>query len=157
MFKRQLVLVAIDDATDVARTVAVALSTAKARGADLHVIQVVPYRAMHVDVSPDLWTLEPHDDRRVNIGAQLASIRRSADDDGVRVGSTTLRGTPEQVIPAYAQLHQATILVVERGYGSSRFWRNGRVVNESRVSRQYLCLCCQSDKGVNGDSPGCAL
>jgi nucleotide-binding universal stress UspA family protein len=34
------------------------------------------------------------------------------------------------VIPAYAQLHEATVLVVEGDYGSSRFWRNGRVVDD---------------------------
>ena len=42
MLKRQLVLVAIDHATDVERTMEAALGTAKARGADVHVIQVVP-------------------------------------------------------------------------------------------------------------------
>jgi nucleotide-binding universal stress UspA family protein len=41
-----------------------------------------------------------------------------------------LRGEPEHVIPAYAQLHGATMLVVERDYGSSRYWRNSRVVDE---------------------------
>ena len=46
MLKRQLVLVAIDHATDVERTMDAALSTAKARGADVHVIQVVPHRAV---------------------------------------------------------------------------------------------------------------
>ena len=66
--------------------------------------------------------------------ARVASILRSADQDGVRVESVTLRGEPEHVIPAYAQLHQATTLVLERDYGSSRFWRNSRVVNE--VARQ---------------------
>ena len=134
MFKRQLVLVAIDHATDVERTMDVALSTAKAREADVHVIQVVPHRAVHVDDRLGPWAFEPHDDRGVDIGARLASILRSADHDGVRVQSVTLRGEPEHVIPAYAQLHQATILVVERDYGSSRFWRNARVVDE--VARQ---------------------
>jgi nucleotide-binding universal stress UspA family protein len=55
---------------------------------------------------------------------------RSADHDGVRVQRVTLRGEPERVIPAYAQLYEASVLVVDRDYGSSRFWRNGRVVNE---------------------------
>lgn len=43
-------------------------------------------------------------------------------------------GTPEHAIPAYAQLHQAALLVVERNYRSTRFWRNGRVVDE--IARQ---------------------
>ena len=99
MLKRQLVLVAIDHATDVERTMEAALSTAKARGADVHAIQVVPHRAMHVDDRTDLWPFEPHDDRSVAIGARLASMPRSADHDGVRVRRVTLRGEPAHVIP----------------------------------------------------------
>ena len=130
MFKRQLVLVAIDRATDVERTMEVALSAAKAREADIHVIQAVSHSAVHGDDRLGRWAFEPHDTHGVSIGAQLASILRSADDDGVRVQSVTLRGEPEHVIPAYAQLHQATMLVVARDYGSSRFWRSARVVDE---------------------------
>ena len=127
---RQLVLVAIDHVTDVERTMAVALSTAKSRGADLDVMQVVPHRAVPVDDRAGLGPFEPRDDRSVTIGARLASMLRSADQDGVRVRHVTLRGEPEHVIPAYAQLHEATVLVVEGDYGSLRFWRNSRVVDD---------------------------
>jgi nucleotide-binding universal stress UspA family protein len=34
------------------------------------------------------------------------------------------------VIPAYSQIHQATLLVVQRDYGSSRLWRHSRVVDD---------------------------
>ena len=129
MLKRQLVLVAIDHATDVERTMEAALGAAKARGADVHAIEVVPHRAVLVDDRRDPWTFAPHDDRGVAIGPRLASIPRSADHDGVRVRRVTLRGEPAHVFPAYAQLHEASVLVVERDYGSSRFWRNGRVVD----------------------------
>src|SRR4029078_3084944 len=129
MLKPQLVLVAIDHATDVERTMETALGTAKARGADVHAIQVVPHRAVHVDDRHDLWPCKSHDGRGVAIGAWLASMPRSADHDGVRVRRVTLRGEPAHVIPAYDQLHEASVLVVERDYGSSRFWRNGRVVD----------------------------
>src|ERR1700752_1957210 len=130
MFKRQLVLAAIDHATAVERTMDVALSAAKAREADVHVVQVVPRRGVHLDSRLDQWAVEPHHARGVSIGRQLASIRRPADADGVRVQSVTLRGEPEHVIPAYAQLHEATMLVVAGDYGSSRFWRSARVVEE---------------------------
>jgi nucleotide-binding universal stress UspA family protein len=130
MFKRRLVLVAIDRATDVKRTMEFALSAAKAREADVHVIRAEPHRCVHGDDRLGRWALEPHDAHGVSIGTQLASILRSADDDGVRVQSVTLRGEPEHVIPAYAQLHQATMLVVASDYGSSRFWRSARVVDE---------------------------
>ena len=129
MVKRQLVLVAIDHATDVERAMAFALRTAKERGADVHAIQVVP-GAIRLDDRADLRALDLHADRGVAIGARLASMPRSADHDGVRVRPVTLRGEPEHVIPAYAQLYEASVLVVERDYGSSRFWRNGRAVNE---------------------------
>jgi len=112
----------------------VALSIAKAREADVHAIQVVSHRAVHLDDRTGPWTLESREDRGVAIGARLASMSPSADHDEVRVRSVRLRGEPEHVIPSYAQLHQATILVVERDFGSSRFWRNGRVVDE--VARQ---------------------
>jgi universal stress protein A len=128
MLKRQLVLVAIDHATDVERTMATALGTAKARGADVHAIEVVP-RAVHLGDRRDPWRFEPHGVRGVTIGARLASVPRSADRDGVSVRPVTLLGEPAHVIPAYAQLHEASLLVVERDYGSSRFWRNGRVVD----------------------------
>ena len=55
MLKRQLVLVAIDHATNVERTMEAALGTAKARGADVHAIQVVPHRAVPVDDRPNRW------------------------------------------------------------------------------------------------------
>jgi nucleotide-binding universal stress UspA family protein len=129
MLKRQLVLVAIDHAADVERTMEAARNVAKARGADVHVIHVVPHRALHLDDRTHLWPFEPHDDRGVAIGSRLASIPRSADHGGVRVRRVTLRGEPAHVIPAWAQLHEASVLVVERDYGSSRFWRNGRVVD----------------------------
>ena len=128
MINRHLVLVAIDHATDVERTMAAALGIARAREADVHVIQVVPHRGVHVDGRTDPGPFEPHDARAVAIEARLASTPRSADHDGVRVRLVTLRGEPEHVIPAYAQLYEASVLVVGRDYGSSRFWRNGRVV-----------------------------
>jgi universal stress protein A len=154
MFNRQLVLVAIDHVADVERTMDVALTTAKMREADLHVIQVMPHRSVHVDDRSGPWTFEPHDDRRVNIGARLASILRSAGHDGARVRSVTLRGTPEHVIPAYAQLHQATILVVERDYGSSRFWRNSRVVDEMARQSPVPLLVLPKRRRREQEQPG---
>lgn len=127
MFKRQLVLAAIDHATDVERTMDVAIGVAKAHGADVHVIRVVPHRATDSNGRISPWTLDPHVDRGVSMGATLASIARSADGEGVR--SVTLRGTPEHVIPAYAQLHQAVTLVVEHDYGGASFSRKGGMVD----------------------------
>jgi nucleotide-binding universal stress UspA family protein len=129
MLNRQLVLVAVDRVTDVQRTMGVALSTAKARGADLHVIHIVPHRVVPVDDRSVLWPFEFRDDRRGSTEVRRSSLPRSAVQDEVRVRRVVLRGEPERVIPAYAQLHEATILVVERDYGSARFWRSTRVVD----------------------------
>jgi nucleotide-binding universal stress UspA family protein len=124
MDKRQIVLVAIDDATDMERTMASALGIARARGADVHAIRVEPRRAPH----------DPRDGWHVAADLRPRSMPAAAASDGVRVHAVTLRGVPEHVIPAYAQLYAAGVLVVERDYGSSRFWRNGRVVE--RMARQ---------------------
>lgn len=129
MVKRQLILVAVDQQSDVARAISVALETASAHEADVHVIHVVARSAVHFDDRVGPSTVGPHQDPVVNIGGLRAAMQL-ADDDSVRVRSVMLRGTPENVIPAYAQLHQATSLVLERDYGSSRFWRNGRLVDE---------------------------
>jgi nucleotide-binding universal stress UspA family protein len=128
MFNRQLVLVAVDRATKVRRVMEVALGIARAREADIHVINVVPHRAASVSASVAPWVVGGHDGA-VDLRARLRSILQSS-DDGVHVRSITLRGEPERVVPAYAGLHQASILVVESHYGTSRFWRSGRVVDE---------------------------
>ena len=91
--------------------------------------RVVPHRAARID-DFGRGAFGPHDQHRAGIEARLASFLRSADHDGLRVQRLTLRGEPEQAVPAYAQLHEASLLVTEQNYGSSRFWRNGRVVDE---------------------------
>ena len=127
MSKRQLVLVAVDHATDMERTMDVALRVAEARDADVHAIHVVSHRAVPVDDRTGRSTLHPRGHRGAAPDGGPASISTSADH--VRVRSVTLRGKPGRVLPAYAQLHRATLVVVERDFGSSQFWRNGRVVD----------------------------
>jgi nucleotide-binding universal stress UspA family protein len=151
MVNRQLVLVAIDHATDMTRAIRVALSVAKARGADVDVIQVMPHRAVRVDDRSHVWSAESYDDGRVNVGARLAAIRRSGDHDGVHVRSVTLRGTPEQVIPAYSQLHQATLLVVQRDYGSPRVWRNSGLVDDLARQSPIPLLVLPTQETRQGD------
>jgi nucleotide-binding universal stress UspA family protein len=131
MFTRQLVLAAIDHVTDVERTLEVALRSAKARGADIHVLRVARGRAVPVEANDGGTSARRHRDA---VDARIALIARSGEPDGVEVRRVWLRGAPQDVIPAYAQLHQASLLVVERDYGSGRVWRSGRVVNQ--ISRQ---------------------
>lgn len=125
MFNGSLVLVAIDHATVVERTLGVAASIAKGRGAEVHALHVISHsrgRAMYRNDQGG------HDE--AHISSRLVAIQHSAERDAVRVRTVALRGKPEYVIPAYGQLHDATVLVLERDYGSSPLWRNGRMVRE---------------------------
>ena len=105
----------------------------------MHIVQVMPHRAVHIDERTDRSPFGLHDDRGVAIATRLASMPQSTDHAGVAVRRVTLRGEPAHVIPAYAQLHEASVLVVERDYGSSRFWRNSRVV-DTMASRSPIPL-----------------
>ena len=129
MVDRPVVLVAIDHATLVERTVDAALTIAKRDGLEVHAIEVVRGRAaayVHERRAPPM--VYPRDG--TDVRSRLATMAESAARDGVRLRNVTVGGMPEHVIPAYAQLHQARLLVVERDYGSSRFWRNARVVGD---------------------------
>jgi nucleotide-binding universal stress UspA family protein len=149
--ERRPVLVAIDHASDVKRTLGVARSVAKVRGAEVHVVQVVPPGAVHVHHRMSVLPSESYDGG-VSIGAPLAPTLRTGDHDGVRIRRVTLNGTPEHVIPAYSQLHQATLLVVERNYGSWRFWRNGRVVDDlARQSPMPVLVLPKGDTPDEGE------
>jgi len=142
---RQLVLAAIDHGTDARRVLAVARRIAKARGADLDVLRVSPHRAVYFDDRPGVRPVESQYD------ARLASLLRSG--EGLDVRSVTLRGTPEHVIPAYSQLRQGSLLVLQRDYGSSWFWRNSRVVDDlARQSPIPLLVLPTPTKSEEGES-----
>ena len=130
MSNRPLVLVGIDSASGGRRTVAAAVSRARELGADVHAIRVGSVRPGRLDDRAAAPVSAPGDDRSLDRTARTASTSRITDHDGVRVRHVTLRGEPDRVIPAYAQFHQATMLVVERDFGSWPFWRHGRVVDE---------------------------
>ena len=124
MFNRSLIVVPVDGSPATEGTVRYAVSIAKRRGADVHVIQVVDRR------SGTLWRA-PESERRLR--ARLRALRPAAEQEGVSVRIVTLRGSHGSVIPAYAELNAASLVVVGRHYGSSRVWRNSSVV--SRLSR----------------------
>ena len=124
MFHRSLVVVPVDGSRETERTVRYAVSIAKRRGADVHVIQVVDRR------SGTLWRA-PESER--SLRARLRALRPAAEQEGVSVRIVTLRGGPGSVIPAYAELNAARLVVVGHHYGSSRLWRNSSVA--SRLSR----------------------
>jgi nucleotide-binding universal stress UspA family protein len=153
MSNRPLVLVAIDHATDMERTIRAALSTAEARGADVQAIRVVPHRALHGDAR-DLMSVGSVSAHGAELAVRLASARKFTTRDGAPVRLVTLRGMPERVIPAYAQVNPVIALVVEPDYGSARFWRNSRVVDE--LARQLPVPLLVLPKGTtrNRDQGG---
>ena len=124
MFNRSLVIVAVDGAPETERIVRYAVSVAKQRGADLHVIQVVGPR------SGPLWR-DTESERRLR--ARISALRPAVEQEGIAVRIVTLRGAPISMIVEYAQLNSANLIVVGRHYSSSRLWRNSRVA--SRLSR----------------------
>jgi nucleotide-binding universal stress UspA family protein len=99
-----------------------AIGVARQRAADVRAVQVVP-RAPGRSNEPD----DPA------VRSTLRALRRAGEREGVRVRQVTLTGTPERVIPAYAQLTEAEVIVVGRNYGTSPIWRNSSVVR--RLSR----------------------
>ena len=127
MRNRRLVLVAIDHATDVPRTIRVAIGMADASGTDIHVVRVVPHRAGTLDDRAP-WRTAQVDSG--NLAEALRPLPQLGASEGVRIRRVVLRGAPERVLPAYAQLTEASALIVPRDYGSPRFWRNAGVVEE---------------------------
>jgi nucleotide-binding universal stress UspA family protein len=120
---RSLFIVPVDGSQETERTVHYAVTIAKERDADVHAIQVVP-RGGTLWVAPENETA---------LRARLRALRPAAEQEGVPVRIVTLRGAPERVIPAYAQLNGASLIIVGSRYGASRFWRNTGAA--SRLSR----------------------
>jgi nucleotide-binding universal stress UspA family protein len=123
MSTHPLVVVAIDGSTDTESIVELAAAIARRRAANLHAVQVVSRRG-------GLW-IAPDDE--TSLRARLRALRPSIERHGINLRTITLRGTPESAIPAYAQLHGASVIVLGRHFGTSRLWRSSAVAH--RVSR----------------------
>ena len=123
MPNRSLIVVAVDGAQDTQPIIEFAASIARQRAANLHAVQVVSPRG-------GLW-IPPEDEG--TLGARLEGLRPSVERHGVRFRIVTLRGRPESVIPAHAQLNAASVIVLGRHYGTSRLWRTSTITH--RVSR----------------------
>jgi len=121
--KRPLILVPVDSSQETEQTVRYALSIAKQRGADVHAVQVVRRNA-------GLWFAPENEE---SLRTRLRALRPAAAGEGVFLRIVTLRGAPERVIPSYAQLVAAGLVVVGYHYGSSGLWRNSSVAR--RLSR----------------------
>lgn len=123
MSNRPIIIVPVDGSRETELTVHSALTIARSAAADVHAVHVVSR-------AEGRWSGHQADN---GLEARLRTLRSSAEREGVRLRIVTLRGRPERVIPAHAQLNAALAIVVGRDYGTSRFWRNGAVA--SRMSR----------------------
>jgi nucleotide-binding universal stress UspA family protein len=115
--------VAVDDSPETEHTVEYAVSVARARGADLHAVQVAPHDGA-------LWSALENETK---LRARLKALRPYAEREEVSFRIVTLRGKPESAIPAYAQLAGANLILVGRNYATSRLWRS--IAVSSRLSR----------------------
>lgn len=123
MSTRSLMIVAVDGSPETDSTMQHAVRIARQRAAALHAIQVIPHEGGLSIPTP----------KAMASPTSLRTLRTDAGHQGVRVRIVTLHGTPEHVIPAYAQLNAASLIVIARHYGSSRLWRNSAVAR--RLSR----------------------
>jgi nucleotide-binding universal stress UspA family protein len=123
MAHRPIVIVPVDGSRETEGTVDFAMRIARRAAADLHAVHVVS-RGGALWIGPEAET---------GVRARLRALRPWVEREGLRFRIITLRGRPESVIPAYAQLNAASTIVVGRNYGTSSFWRNGAVAN--RISR----------------------
>lgn len=111
---RSVVIVPVDGSRETGRIMDFAVSLARARAATVHAVEVV---------------------RRNRDAPRPTALPPSGEQDSVRVRHVMLRGTPERVIPAYAQLYPGSVIVVASHYGSSWFWRTSAVAADlSRTS-----------------------
>lgn len=141
MSKRSLVIVPVDGSQETERTVRYALNIAKQRGADVHAVQVIRR-------SGRLWSA-PESEKRLR--TRLRALRPDAAHEGVFLRIVTLRGTPERVIPAYAQVVAASLVVVGHHYGSSRLWRNSSVAR--RLGRSSPVPVLVVPPGADAEAP----
>jgi nucleotide-binding universal stress UspA family protein len=123
MSNRPIVIVPVDGSPETERTDDFASSVARRAAADLHMVHVLS-RAGGRWIGPEAET---------GVRARLRALRPLMEREGLRVRTITLRGRPESVIPAYAQLNAASTIVVSRNYGTSSFWRSGAIA--SRIGR----------------------
>lgn len=136
MSVRPLIIVPIDDSSETESTVRYAAVLARARGADLHAVQVVHRKG-------SLWTAPRHE---ADLRERLRVLRHSVEKDGMALRIVTLRGRPVGAITSYAKLKAALLIVVAGDYGSIWLWPSTVVTSRlSRVSPVPVLLVPRPD------------
>jgi nucleotide-binding universal stress UspA family protein len=125
MLEQPLVVVPIDSSEPGEAAVAYAVALARRRGAAVDLLHVVRPRGPSAFDSPDL-AADPasstlgHIDHPTNAARSDALTFTPAND--VRIRHVTYRGQPSKAVAAYVQLATASVIVIGKYYGSSR-WR----------------------------------
>jgi len=131
---QRAVIVCPVDLTPGAHTAAAyALELARQLEADVHLLHVArAARPRPPELAGTYWQEGTGGD-----WSGLMELARGAFSDGSRVRMVTHTGSATSVIPAYAHLTAATFVVMERDYGTFRWWRNASVALRLRWS----CPC----------------
>jgi nucleotide-binding universal stress UspA family protein len=147
MSNRPIVIVPVDGSRETEWTVDFASSVARRAAADLHMVHVLS-RAGGRWIGPEAET---------GVRARLRALRPLVEREGLRLRTITLRGRPESVIPAYAQLNAASMIVVSRNYGTPSFWRNSALANRISRSSPVPVIVLPSSAPVEPAAPAAPL
>jgi nucleotide-binding universal stress UspA family protein len=135
MRKSPVLVVPVDFSPDMHPTVRAAMGVAKRHGAEVHLLEVVsPRRPLGLDGGGDT-TLRGR--ARSRDRSQLSQSIDARDRGRVKVRTVEYGGDATKIIPSYAQLVKARLIVIGQHYGTPRWRRNTRLV--STLSRAAPC------------------
>jgi len=134
--KSPVFVVPVEVSPDMEPTARAAVAIAKRHGAEVHLLDVVaPRRPSRVDAGGDTqW----RGGVRTTLDRSRATHSIDASDrHPVKVRTVAYRGDIATIIPSYAQLVKAHLLVIGQHYGTPRWRRSTRLV--STLSRAAPC------------------
>jgi nucleotide-binding universal stress UspA family protein len=132
MPKEAVFVVPLDFSSDTEATLSAAFELAKQRSAQVHLLEVTPNRGpSRFDEGADLRV---SDRARSNQDwSRLEPSIEAAKERGIRVRAIAYRGDSTKIIASHVQLANARLLILGKHYGTSRWRRSTRIVNN--VSR----------------------
>jgi nucleotide-binding universal stress UspA family protein len=118
----------VDFSPEMEATVSAAFALARQRGADFHLLEVVPPRGhLLLDAGADRRSAgrgtSKRDWSRLEDSIQVAKRAR------IQVRTVAYRGDAIRIVASYAQLMKARLLVVGQHYGTPRWRRSTRIVS----------------------------
>ena len=117
-------------------TARAAITLARRHGAEVHLLEVVsPRAALQLDGGADKTSRG--DVRSTHDRSRLTRSIEARDRELVKVRTVAYRGDAARIIPSYAQLVKAHLLVMGQHYGTPRWRRNTRLVGT--LSRAAPC------------------